>query len=337
MPTNADKAIESIANITTHTDRELLETSLMSALFQLLELKRIALYTIIHEYGEKRCLLSSEVVEGEIIFHDPCSTSSQLTIDQVYGLAQCMEDNKPVFFDTESQQIYLHPLTNRRGETICTFIITGFELEKNISGDLLANYFKVYHNYVSLLDDSERDTLTGLLNRRTFERNLDHILSKWQHSADSPPDANSCHPQRRLYSSRKKNWLAEIDIDFFKRINDDYGHLYGDEVLLLLANIMRDAFRSYDKLFRFGGEEFVVILRSTDQAGAEMALERFRAKVEDYNFPQIEQVTVSIGYVEIANQDIPAAVLGHADEALYYAKENGRNRVCFHQDLIKQG
>ena len=179
MPTGADKTIESIANVATHTDRERLETSLMKALFQLLELKRIALYTITHEYGEIRCLLSSEVIECEIIFHAPCSTSPQLDIDQVYGLAQCMEDNKPVFFDTESQQIYLHTLTNRRGETICTFIITVFELEKSISGDLLANYFKVYHNYVSLLDDSERDTLTGLLNRHTFERNLDHILSKW--------------------------------------------------------------------------------------------------------------------------------------------------------------
>ena len=66
--------------------------------------------------------------------------------------------------------------------------------------------------------------------------------------------------------NEKGNWLAVIDIDHFKRINDEYGHLYGDEVLLLLSNIMRKVFRSYDKLFRFGGEEFVVILPSTDDS-----------------------------------------------------------------------
>ncbi|MCW8829905.1 MAG: GGDEF domain-containing protein, partial [Gammaproteobacteria bacterium] len=108
-------------------------------------------------------------------------------------------------------------------------------------------------------------------------------------------------------------------------------------VLVLLANIMRESFRGYDKLFRFGGEEFVAILRTTDQAGATHALERFRQAVATYAFPQIGQVTVSIGFVEIAYQAIPTEVLGHADDALYYAKEHGRNRLCQYEQLVETG
>jgi len=340
MPSHTiDSVIASIARVTTHTDRESLESSLMTNLFELLELKQVTLYKIINEYGEQRCLLCADVVNENIKLHDPCNLKSQFPTEQITGLTQCLAIGEALFLNQNEQPLdtYIHPLTNRGGEITNVFKITGLELNTPINKSLLTGYFNIYHNYFRLLDDSEHDTLTGLLNRRTFERNLDQILSKWQHPNDSQLKSDNIHPLRRHPSKKEGCWLAEIDIDFFKRINDQYGHLYGDEVLLLLASIMRNSFRSYDKLFRFGGEEFVVILRSTDRKGAEMALERFRSMVNGYDFPQIGQVTVSIGYVEVTNQGIPAAVLGSADEALYYAKEHGRNRVCYYQDLVEQG
>ena len=103
---------------------------------------------------------------------------------------------------------------------------------------------------------------------------------------------------KRNVQDNSTHWLAVSDIDFFKRVNDDFGHLYGDEVLLLMANIMRETFRGTDILFRFGGEEFVIVLRSTNQQGAHQALERFRITVEEYDFPQVGNVTISIGYIE---------------------------------------
>ena len=91
---------------------------------------------------------------------------------------------------------------------------------------------------------------------------------------------------------RDSYWLAVIDIDHFKRVNDLSGHLIGDEVLLLLARQMRVNFRFHDQLYRFGGEEFVVLMRCTNHADALAALERFRHQIEIHAFPQVGPITV---------------------------------------------
>ena len=127
-----------------------------------------------------------------------------------------------------------------------------------------------------------------------------------------------------------------IDIDHFKRVNDRFGHLYGDEVLILMANLLRTSFRAYDRIFRFGGEEFVVLLRSATEGKALQVLERFREKVQAYDFPQVGQVTVSIGFASIG-AGAPIEIVGRADQALYFAKEHGRNQVCFYDHLLAQG
>jgi diguanylate cyclase (GGDEF)-like protein len=226
---------------------------------------------------------------------------------------------------------------NHLDDVTSIFALHGREMQCQDNEGFISGYFQIYRNYLHLLDESEHDTLTGLLNRRTFEQNLAKILAEWHKDSDRQGEDSKELPHRRQGEGGECNWLAVIDIDFFKRINDKFGHLYGDEVLVLLANIMRESFRGYDKLFRFGGEEFVAILRTTDQAGATHALDRFRQAVAAYAFPQIGQVTVSIGFVEIAYQAIPTEVLGHADDALYYAKEHGRNRLCQYEVLVEAG
>jgi diguanylate cyclase (GGDEF)-like protein len=132
-------------------------------------------------------------------------------------------------------------------------------------------------------------------------------------------------------------WLAMFDIDHFKRINDNYGHVYGDEVILLLAQMMRKSFRQSDVLFRFGGEEFVVLLNSLDEPTACAALERFRERVASHHFPQVGRVTVSIGFAHIGESDYPEIVLDRADKALYYAKQNGRNCTYGYESLASRG
>jgi diguanylate cyclase (GGDEF)-like protein len=89
-------------------------------------------------------------------------------------------------------------------------------------------------------------------------------------------------------------------------------------------------------VFRFGGEEFVILLRSTSLDAARKIFERFRTNVEQYNFPQVGQVTVSLGFVSIS-AETPVVILGHADQALYYAKTNGRNQVCYYNELVSTG
>jgi diguanylate cyclase (GGDEF)-like protein len=191
---------------------------------------------------------------------------------------------------------------------------------------------RFYANYLSLLDYSELDTLTGLLNRKTFDELFERLVT-----ADASGAVAQSGKERRAAAADDSVWLAVVDLDHFKRINDNFGHLFGDEVLLRLGNLMRAVFRKQDLLFRFGGEEFVVVLRPTLGYDASPAFERFRAAVEAHEFPQVGRVTCSLGYVRVQADVMPTELLGRADRALYYAKNNGRNQVCGYEDLVAQG
>lgn len=192
----------------------------------------------------------------------------------------------------------------------------------------------IYSNFLSLLDYSERDSLTSLLNRKSFDETFYKATNQLlpppqqlpvQHEGeqrDTPDSGTNAH-----------YWLAVVDVDHFKHVNDKHGHLIGDEVLLLLARLMRHNFRHDDRLYRFGGEEFVVLLRTSEAAHAAQALERLRASVEAYSFPQVGRLTVSIGYTRIRHHDTPGATFERADAVLYQAKKRGRNQVlCFEQE-----
>lgn len=185
--------------------------------------------------------------------------------------------------------------------------------------DVITGIFNVYQNYQSLLDYSERDALTRLLNRKTFDEQLLRFASA----------AQGAKPE-------EQPWLAVIDIDHFKQVNDRFGHLFGDEVLILVANLLRSAFGTQHLIFRFGGEEFVVLMPSARKDAALASLEAFRQMVANHAFPQVGAVTVSVG-VAGAKLCSPVEILGQADQALYYAKENGRNRVCQYEHLHEQG
>ncbi len=191
----------------------------------------------------------------------------------------------------------------------------------------------MYGNQIKLLDYSELDTLTRLLNRKTFDETFDRLLTA--SSTEAPDDGFD--DRRTGLDEGKPAWLCVIDIDHFKRVNDSFGHLFGDEVLLRMGELMRKTFRSGDRLFRFGGEEFVVILNSADEALAAISFNRFRASVENHEFPQVGKVTCSIGFTAVSGMDVPTDVVGRADEALYYAKEHGRNQVCCYERLVIEG
>lgn len=157
------------------------------------------------------------------------------------------------------------------------------------------------------------DPLTGLNNRRYMDLQLSHWLHKHLKS-DEPVS------------------LLLLDIDYFKRINDTYGHDAGDEVLKEFAQRLIISVRAIDIPCRMGGEEFVVIMPDTDADAAQMIAERVRAQVADTDFGLIQgqslSVTVSVGVSTLAGLgDTAEAMLKRADEAVYEAKQSGRNRV----------
>ena len=187
---------------------------------------------------------------------------------------------------------------------------------------------RIYENHIALLDYGETDTLTGLLNRKTLERHFQKVMEYQQKCAEmqlqqaiKPEIERRAPPEDEAYS------VAVMDIDHFKRINDQFGHIYGDEVLLLVAQLMQASFRDNDYLFRFGGEEFVVLIGPQSEQSAHRAVERFRLSVAEHSFPQVGQVTISIGLTRLMAQDVLSGVLERADEALYQAKTGGRNRT----------
>jgi two-component system, cell cycle response regulator len=159
-----------------------------------------------------------------------------------------------------------------------------------------------------------RDPLTGCFNRHFFEERLEAELS---------------------YAKRHGAPLGVlfVDADNFKQVNDTHGHAAGDEVLRRLAELLKESVRSEDILARFGGEEFVILVRGTPEAGVRIIAERVRAGVEAMTIELEDQsipMTVSVG---VASTDAtrpvasPTELLGLADSALYRAKEAGRNRV----------
>lgn len=183
----------------------------------------------------------------------------------------------------------------------------------------------IYANFAKMLFDSERDTLTGLFNRKKLDQKLGELLT------------GRINGRKRKNEQDTDDYPAVFDLDHFKRINDNYGHLIGDEVLLVFAGLMRNALRDVDWVFRYGGEEFVVLIKDVSPGTIASILERIRVKVQNHGFPQVGQVTVSIGYTAIADQKLPPYVFEEADKALYYAKEHGRNQVCDYRELVRSG
>jgi diguanylate cyclase (GGDEF)-like protein len=157
--------------------------------------------------------------------------------------------------------------------------------------------------------EANTDALTGLLNRRWLENSLPRFVARHTHA-------------------QKPLSLLLLDIDHFKRFNDDFGHAVGDQVLALVAQTVEKSLRPTDLAARYGGEELVVILPETPLEGARIAAERVRASIGNSKLAGVpRQITISIGAATLADGEGAEEVLKRADERLYLAKERGRNRV----------
>ncbi len=336
-----ESLLKHIVNITGHRDHAMLDVSVISAVQEwsgASQTRVLAITTFQHEqFVQPRATISA----GKTTIIDDATNNGHHS--EPLSLYPALLNSLKLQLDSaelklpNGQYILWLAIWHNDKTNIWLEITNPGSHYDNETRQVIDGIISVYRNFQNLLDYSERDSLTGLLNRKTFDSQLEKILS-------SPPyqHAISIKKERRQSASssndaEKKEWLATIDIDHFKRVNDEFGHIYGDEVLILVANLMLSSFRSTDKIFRFGGEEFVVLLRNTTFANAQRVIERFRMSVERHTFPKINHITVSIGFVNITKNDAPVAILGHADQALYYAKTRGRNQVFNYEELVKKG
>ena len=195
--------------------------------------------------------------------------------------------------------------------------------ETFINEHYIYTLLSAYNHQVFLLRNKDTDSLTNLFNRQSLDSRLAKLHKNFgivNRSDDEPV----------------KYCFALIDIDLFKQVNDKFGHVYGDEVLLIFSNIMKKTFRDTDLLFRYGGEEFSVLLHNVTLEMADTILNRFRQNIESFAFPMENNITTSIGYCEFNNSIPLSLIIERADKALYYSKEHGRNTTSCFETLLAE-
>lgn len=171
------------------------------------------------------------------------------------------------------------------------------------------NYIVVFENITEIQKIAHTDQLTKLANRLKIDEMLERCLQSGER-------------YKRVFA------IILIDVDFFKSVNDNHGHLVGDEVLKSVAKILNKLTRKVDFVGRWGGEEFIIVSKETNLDGAYAIGEKIRRAVESYTFSKELKLTVSIGISEYRDsKDTIDDLIKRADDGLYKAKEKGRNRV----------
>jgi len=173
----------------------------------------------------------------------------------------------------------------------------------------------------SFIDITERKLMEKELKRLSVTDNLTRAYNRTKYE-----EVIKREIERTKRSSRPLS-VAMFDIDHFKKVNDAYGHNVGDYVLKTLSQIAQKNIRDIDYLIRWGGEEFVVIALDTDLRGAEVLAEKLRHAIGNYSFDKVGRVTVSFGVTQFKQDDTEDSFMKRVDDALYQAKEKGRNRV----------
>jgi diguanylate cyclase (GGDEF)-like protein len=333
------RLISSVASLTDLRDRDELEVTLASVMFDLVGPSKLTLWRVVSYLGSLRLRRRAQIEVGNRVAVSDLLTDPQHlpTLNSHKELLACCDANVPQRAAPGKDGQYRHIYPVSTGKHVIGLLQIDHPMPlREYQERLVLGLLRIYRNHLAVLDDSEYDELTGLLNRKTFEQHFRRLAAP-----RPPPAINTAQGMfigdRRSAAPEQHPWLAVVDIDFFKRINDEFGHLHGDEILLLLARLLRNTFRDSDRIFRFGGEEFVIALGFTEAAAVGHTLERGRAAIEGFAFPQVGRVTVSIGYTRISPTDIGSDAFGRADSALYAAKQNGRNQVQSYEVLVDRG
>lgn len=210
--------------------------------------------------------------------------------------------HKETIIDCQNPLIDIEQITEKFN------VIQGHMIEEvNKANEMISQLTQKVQNLEKV---SQIDHLTKVLNRKVLSQHLSDICQR--------------------LNSAKDIHLLMIDIDDFKAINDTYGHIAGDKVLIFLANILRKTLRDGDKVYRYGGEEFIVILNRIQRPECLKVAERIVSLMRTNKLIYKElniNVTVSIGATSLREEDTPDSLISRADKALYQAKTTGKNKI----------
>lgn len=331
--------VDGLAEITRHLDKDVIERSLLQTLCDFSPAAEYRIYRVLPNpskttlalvaYAKNNFVdtLGHEIKDAELpdVFFKAINRSIETQSVQIINKSH----------DSEKVHI-IYPAIDKNSENIAILVQSSDEIDSD-NQRLVHGLLNVYSNYLELIDKASRDKLTQLLNRETLDAEITRILIRNNTSGDKlikAPDYTESDSRQTI--DNNLYWLGVLDIDFFKKINDTYGHVYGDEILILVARLLEKNIRSSDFAFRYGGEEFVIILMSNDFETAKFAFERIRIEINEHPYANVEDLSVSIGITQITNQINTISVVEEADKALYYGKKHGRNQTQFYVKLVAE-
>ncbi len=319
MTVNSIAFLDSVVDITAQTESDTICQSLITTILQLTQVNQVLMIDYNSEHSPEFIVIAS----SDIFLYEEEKNS----IERIINACIISNDNVVEYSKEEDLSLLAVPIRSAEKGSIHSIV---FCKAKKLKGDqvqLIEGLSKVYENYHNIIHASERDGLTGLYNRKILTTKIDRLLDRFLIQGVSYTQFPLNH-----------HWVCIFDIDYFKMINDSLGHVFGDEVILLISAMMKETFHEEDLLFRYGGDEFVVILHPQTREEMEENIRSFMQKVNTRDYGLAKEVSISMGAASIHSEELNAiTVLGFADQALYKAKQKGRNQVAFYEDLIESG
>ncbi len=317
--------ITSLVELTRLRDQDAIRSKLLSSLLDITE----ASWLVQCRIEQQTAPLEVEITRSlaRVSETEPVRSFPMQLFDQPERFLDCAHSGRPAWvrdLGTYEGMIFPLPDSGRYREFLVLFDTEVTCRYERIVGSIL----DLYDNFLSLVIENTQDPLTGLLNRGAFDIDLPAALIRLNERASA---------ERQQAVGDKPSFLMMMDLDRFKRINDTFGHLYGDEVILIFSSLLRRVLGDFARLYRYGGEEFSAIVEGIALEEMRELAEKLRKTVERHDFPQVGQVTVSMGIAELKPECLPSSLLDFADQALYRAKDEGRNRVVFHENAPSQG
>lgn len=336
--------IEHVVKLTAHRDRDLLELTLSKALVDLLPLERIVIARVMREDVESRWLEVARLDAkggGRVIDPQRVDFQALVKFDDNADRVRCLQTRERVeiaWAGEDGPRITLLPLfSDSRPEDAGVLELHSEAPLREESLLLVDALRQVYRNMYRLLEYSDRDPLTGLLNRKSLDDAFYSAVLEDLEGGSVSKGVVSASDSERRHRVPANYWLGCASIDNYALIVEQHGQEAADEVLQRVARLVSNTFRTYDLLYHLDAEEFGALLHCPDEALVLSAFERFRSKVENYNFGSVGRVTVSCGFTSVAADDSPASALQNIRLAIDFARRAGGNKACSHLGLVRRG
>jgi diguanylate cyclase (GGDEF)-like protein len=338
--------IEHIVKLTDHRDRDLLELTLSKALIDLLPVARIVIARVMRgEDGEQRWLEVARLdAKGGGRVLDPLRVdfSALIKLEAASDRFKCLQSRERLeiaWAGPNGPRVTMLPLfSDSRSDDAGVIELHSDAALSPSELSLVDALRRIYRNMYALLEFSDRDAMTGLLNRKSLDDAFYSAVLEDLEGGMADKLANAENPgQERRHRVPANYWLGTVTVDHFALVTERHGRGVADEALSLVARIMSNTFRTYDRLYRFDGEHYGVLMHCPDEALVLAAFERFRASVEKFRFQQVGSLTVSCGFTSVMADDSPSSALEKTDQAVAFAQRSGGNKACSHLGLVRRG